>query len=77
MPVSIIARAFTTDNDTEIKNCLKMLQENTGGTNFIHESFLVDVKNGSNYTKNLFPAGNSYFSELIIYLLDKKPYLLK
>lgn len=38
-PMSIITRAITSNNDTEITHCLTMLRDTTADTNFMHESF--------------------------------------
>ena len=41
-PMSIIMRAFTADNDGEIRQCIRMLRDTDGGTGFMHESFHKD-----------------------------------
>ena len=38
-PMSIIMKAFTTDDSEEIRACLKQLRDTDGGTGFMHESF--------------------------------------
>ena len=46
-PMSIMMKAFTSQNDAEIKTCIKMLMDTDAGTGFMHErpeelySFLV------------------------------------
>ena len=37
-PMSIIMKAFTTDDSEEIRACLKQLRDTDGGTGFMHES---------------------------------------
>ncbi len=37
--MSIIMKAFTTDDSEEIRACLKQLRDTDGGTGFMHESF--------------------------------------
>ena len=49
-PMSIIMRAFTADNDGEIRQCIRMLRDTDGGTGFMHESFHKDS------TGNRFPT---------------------
>jgi len=41
-PMSIIMRALTSNNDTEIMECLKMLKRSSADTGFMHESFHKD-----------------------------------
>ena len=37
--MSIMMKAFTSQNDAEIKTCIKMLMDTDAGTGFMHESF--------------------------------------
>lgn len=67
-PMSIMMRAFTSDDDKEIKKCVEMLMETDAGTGFMHESFHKD--NPKNFTREWFAWQNSLFGELIIYLID-------
>lgn len=41
-PMSIMMKAFTSQNDEEIKTCVKMLMDTEAGTGFMHESFHKD-----------------------------------
>ena len=41
-PMSIMMKAFTSQNDEEIKICIKMLMDTDAGTGFMHESFHKD-----------------------------------
>lgn len=72
--MAIITRAITSDDDQEIIDCLEMLKKTTGETYFMHESFLAD--NPKKYTRDWFAWANSFFGELILNLLERKPYLL-
>lgn len=72
--MAIITRAITSDDDKEIMECLEMLKSTTGGTYFIHESF--NVNNADKYTRDWFAWANTYFGELILDLLQRKPHLL-
>ena len=67
-PMSIMMKAFTTDDDDEIKECLRMLISTDDNKGFIHESFNVD--NPSDYTRDWFAWQNTLFGELIMYLID-------
>lgn len=68
-PMSIMMRAFTSNDDEEIKACLRTLLNTDAETGFIHESFHKD--NPCNYTRGWFAWQNSLFGELIISLIDK------
>jgi len=67
-PMSIMMKAFTSQNDEEIKYCLKLLMTTDAGTGFIHESFNKD--NPDNFTRKWFAWQNTLFGELIIKLID-------
>lgn len=67
-PMSIMMRAFTSTNDSEIKECVEMLMNTDAGTGFIHESFHKD--DASKFTRAWFAWQNSLFGELIIKLVD-------
>lgn len=68
-PMSIMMKAFTSQNDEEIKTCIVMLMNTDAGTGFIHESF---NKNDSNkFTREWFAWQNTLFGELIIKLVDE------
>lgn len=67
-PMSIIFRAFTSNNDAEIRHCLSMLLSTDAGTGFMHESFHKD--DPTNFTRSWFAWANTLFGELIIKLVD-------
>ena len=67
-PMSLIMRAFTSQDDEEIRQCLRMLRDNDGGTGFMHESFHKD--DPSKYTRKWFAWANTLFGELIVHLID-------
>ena len=67
-PMSILMRAFTSDDDNEIKACLETLLRTDGGTGFMHESFHKD--DPANYTRSWFAWANTLFGELILKLID-------
>lgn len=67
-PMSIMMRAFTSQDDAEIKECIEMLMRTDNHTGFIHESFNKD--DASNYTRPWFAWQNTLFGELILKLID-------
>lgn len=67
--MSLLSKAFTSDNDAEIKECVKMLMDTDAGTGFMHEAFHKD--DASNFTRSWFAWQNSMFGELIVKLIDE------
>ncbi len=74
-PMATIMQALTSNKESEILSCLKILKETHAGTYFIHES--VNVDNPKEYTRAWFSWANSFFGELIINLMKKSPQILK
>jgi meiotically up-regulated gene 157 (Mug157) protein len=74
-PMSIMIRAFTSNNETEIRECLYTLRNTTGGTCFMHESFQQD--NPKDFTRSWFAWANTLFGELILKLAASNPSLLR
>jgi len=74
-PMGIILRAMTSNNDNEIKKCLKMLLNTHDNTGFMHEAFHKD--NQSDFNRSWFAWANTLFGELIIKLYNERPHLLK
>lgn len=68
-PMSIMMRAFTSQDDNEIKACIQMLMDTDAGTGVIHESFHKDDAN--NYTRPWFAWQNTLFGELISKLVSE------
>lgn len=68
-PMSIMMRAFTSDDDEEIRRCIEMLLRTDAGTGMIHESF--NKNNADKYTRPWFAWQNTLFGELIIKLIDE------
>jgi len=66
--MSIMMRAFTSDNDEEIRQCMSTLLATDGGTGFMHESF--NKNDPTHYTRDWFAWQNTLFGELVIYLID-------
>ncbi|MCH3994402.1 glycoside hydrolase family 125 protein [Prevotella cerevisiae] len=68
-PMSIIMRAMTSTDDSEIRQCIEMLERTDAGTGFMHESFHKD--NPQKYTRPWFAWANTLFGELILKLVDE------
>jgi meiotically up-regulated gene 157 (Mug157) protein len=73
-PISIVMRALTSTNDTEIRNCLDTLLSTHAGTGFMHESFHKD--DPQRFTRKWFAWANTLFGELVLHLFHTKPQLL-
>jgi meiotically up-regulated gene 157 (Mug157) protein len=74
-PMSLIARALTSNDDAEITQCLFWIKKTQAGTGFIHEAFHKD--NPAKFTRSWLAWGNSPFGELIVKLSQERPVLLK
>lgn len=68
-PMSIMMKAFTSTDDSEIRDCIAMLMNTDAGTGFIHESFNVD--NAADFTREWFAWQNTLFGELILKLVNE------
>jgi meiotically up-regulated gene 157 (Mug157) protein len=74
-PMSILIRAFTSNNDAEIRQCIYMLRNTTGGKYFMHESFQQD--NPKDFTRAWFAWANTLFGELILKLATSNSPILR
>jgi meiotically up-regulated gene 157 (Mug157) protein len=74
-PMATIMQALTTDDEDEIRSCLRILKETHADTYFIHES--VNVDDPKKFTRSWFGWANSLFGELILTLTKKHPEVLK
>jgi uncharacterized protein len=70
-PMSIIIRALTSRDSTEIRQCLRWLRNTTAGTGFMHESFQKD--NPKVFTRPWFAWANTLFGELAVRLASERP----
>lgn len=75
-PMSLLVRIRTSNDDAEIKKCLKMVVENTGHLGLMHESVNASVAGGVQYTRPWFSWANSEFSKTILHLAERKPHLV-
>ncbi len=66
-PMSIMMKAFTSQDDAEIKWCVELLMKTDAGTGFMHESF--DVNDPQHFTREWFAWQNGLFGELILKLI--------
>ena len=67
-PMSIMMKAFTSDSDEEIRECICQLMTTDAGTGFMHESFHKD--NAEVFTREWFAWQNTLFGELILKIID-------
>ena len=67
-PMSIMMKAFTSDDDQEISDCICQLMTTDAGTGFMHESFHKD--NCEVFTREWFAWQNTLFGELILKIID-------
>lgn len=68
-PMSIMMRAFTSNSDQEIAECMSMLVNCDADTHMMHESFHKD--NPKKFTRSWFAWANTLFGELVLKLLDE------
>lgn len=73
-PLSIIMRGLTSNDDREIKGCLKMLQQCHAGTGFMHESFHKD--DPGKFSRKWFAWANTIFGEFVFKTYREKKHLL-
>lgn len=73
--MSIILRAITSVNETEVKNCIDTLVKTHAGTGFMHESFHKD--DPAKFTRKWFAWANTLFGEMIIHTSSVFPAILK
>ena len=68
-PMSIIMRCNTTNDEDEIRHCVKMLRDTDGDTGFMHESFHKD--DPKKFTRSWFAWVNTLFGEMIYRLVEE------
>ena len=67
-PMSIMMKAFTSDDDQEIRDCICQLMTTDAGTGFMHESF--HRHDSETFTREWFAWQNTLFGELILKIID-------
>jgi len=73
-PMALIAQAMTSNDEAEIRQCLRWLKTTHAGTGFVHESFEKD--DPAKFTRAWFAWANTLFGELIVKLSEERPNLL-
>ena len=68
-PMSIIMRCNTTNDNDEIRKCVKMLRDTDADTGFMHESFYKD--DPAKFTRSWFAWVNTLFGEMIYRLVKE------
>ena len=63
-PMSLVMKAFTTNDRAEKEWCVKQILNTDGGTGFMHESFNKD--DAADFTRSWFAWANTLFGELIV-----------
>ncbi|RAL14846.1 glycoside hydrolase family 125 protein [Aspergillus homomorphus CBS 101889] len=72
-PMSLLVQAMTTDEETEITECVNLVR-NSSLLGLVHES--INVNNISTYTRPWFAWANSVFAQTILKLAAEKPALI-
>ncbi len=67
-PLSLIVQAMTSDDEEEIRRCVKMIASSTGGTYYIHEGVYKD--DDTVFTRPWFAWANSFFADLVLRKAD-------
>jgi uncharacterized protein len=73
-PLGVIIQGLTSDNDSEIRQCLHTLQKTHAGTGFMHEAFHKD--NPDKFTRSWFAWANTIFGEFVLKTFNERPHLL-
>ena len=67
-PLSLIVQAMTSEDEEEIRRCVKMIASSTGGTYYVHEGVYKD--NDKVFTRPWFSWANSFFADLVLTKAD-------
>lgn len=73
-PMSIISRVLLSDDDADIRRCLRWLKTTHANTGFMHESFHKD--DPTKFTRSWFAWANGLFGDMILDIERRKPTLL-
>jgi meiotically up-regulated gene 157 (Mug157) protein len=66
-----MTRALTSTSDEEVADCLRLLVQTEGNTNFMHEAF--DADDPSQFSRPWFAWANSLFGELMLDVAAHRP----
>jgi uncharacterized protein len=72
-PMSLLLQAMTSDNDTEISHCIKLVLS-ASPLGLVHES--INVNRIHDYTRSWFAWANSVFAQTILDIAKRKPHLI-
>ncbi|KAJ5218882.1 Meiotically protein [Penicillium cinerascens] len=72
-PMSLLVQAQTSDNDTEIMECINLVRDSSL-LGLVHES--INVTNIKQYTRPWFAWANSVFSETLLKVAEERPHLI-
>lgn len=73
--LSIIMRGLTSNDETEIADCITLLKNSHAGTGFMHESF--DKDDATQFSRPWFAWANTLFGEFILKVQKEYPHLLQ
>ena len=74
-PMSQTIYALTSTSEREIREALRMLKAGSAGSGFIHESYFKD--DPKRFTRAWFAWANTLFGELIAWLAEAHPEVLR
>jgi meiotically up-regulated gene 157 (Mug157) protein len=74
-PMSIMMRAFTSNDEAEIAQSLRVLKATHAGSGFMHEAF--DQDNPATFTRSWFAWANTLFGELMVQTVQHHPAALR
>lgn len=72
-PMSLLLQTMTSDNDTEIAECLRYVVDSSR-LGLVHES--INVNQIMDYTRSWFAWANSVYAQTILDLAKRKPHLI-
>ncbi|HTJ52011.1 MAG TPA: glycoside hydrolase family 125 protein [Cyclobacteriaceae bacterium] len=73
-PLSIVIKGLTSNDDKEIRDCIRTLKLTHGGTGLMHESF--HKNDPKKFTRKWFAWANTIFGEFLWKVYKTKPQLL-
>lgn len=72
-PMSLLIQAQTSDNDTEIMDCINLVRDSSL-LGLIHES--INVTDIKSYTRPWFSWANSVFAQTLLKVAEERPHLI-
>jgi meiotically up-regulated gene 157 (Mug157) protein len=74
-PIALCIQALTSDDEEEIRSCLRQLATTHAKTGFMHEA--IDMDRPERYSRPWFAWANTLFGELVLTLYGRDPDLLR